>query len=67
MPGTLSKSEIFRALDDLPDQEIALEDVIERLILLKKVRSGLDQAGEGIPHEEAKEQFEKPPEERTWR
>ncbi|MFB6277939.1 MAG: hypothetical protein ABEK75_00380 [Salinibacter sp.] len=67
MPATLSKSEIIRALDDLPDEEIALEDVIERLILLKKVRSGLDQAGKGIPHEEVKEQFEKPPEERTWR
>lgn len=67
MPATLSKSEILRALEDLPDEEIALEDVIERLILLKKVRSGLDQAGEGIPYEEVKEQFNKPPEERTWR
>ncbi|MFB6097889.1 MAG: hypothetical protein ABEK84_02020 [Salinibacter sp.] len=67
MPATLSKSEIIRALDDLPDEEIALEDVIERLILLKKVRSGLDQAGEEIPHEEVKEQFEKPPEKRPWR
>lgn len=67
MPATLSKSEILRALEDLPDEEIAVEDVIERLILLKKVRSGLDQTGEGIPHEEVKQQFEKQPEERTWR
>lgn len=67
MPATLSKSEIFRALEDLPDEEIALEDVIERLILLKKVRSGLDQTGEGVPHDEVQKQFEKPPEERTWR
>ncbi|PSQ75522.1 MAG: hypothetical protein BRD33_04050 [Bacteroidetes bacterium QH_6_63_17] len=66
MPATLSKSEIFRALDDLPDEEIALEDVIECLILLKKVRSGLDQEGEGVPHDDVKQQFKKSPEERTW-
>jgi hypothetical protein len=67
MPATLSKSEILRALEDLPDEEIALEDVIERLILLKKVRSGLDQTGEGRPHDEVKQQFEKSPDQRTWR
>ena len=67
MPGTPSKSEILRALEDLPDEEIALEDVIERLILLKKVRSGLDQTDEGVPHDEVKQQFEKPPDQRTRR
>ena len=67
MPATLSKSEILRALEDFPEEEIALEDVIERLILLKKVRSGLDQTDEGIPHEEVKQQFEKPPDQRAWR
>ena len=67
MPATLSKSEILRALEDFPEEEIALEDVIERLILLKKVRSGLDQTDEGIPHGEVKQQFEKPPDQRTWR
>lgn len=67
MPATLSKSEIFRVLEDLPDEEIAIEDVIERLILLKKVRSGLGQSGEGVPHEEVKQQFEKSPDKRTWR
>lgn len=67
MPATLSKSEILRALEDLPEEEIALEDVIERLILLKKVRSGLGQTDEGIPHEEVKQQFDKSPDQRTWR
>jgi hypothetical protein len=67
IPATLSKSEILRALEDLPDEEIALEDVIERLILLKKVRSGLDQADERIPHDEVKQQFERSPDQRSWR
>lgn len=67
MPSTLSKSEILRVLEDLPDGEIAIEDVIQRLILLKKMRSGLDQAGEGIPHDEVKQQFENSPDQRTWR
>ncbi len=67
MPATLSKSEILRVLEDLPDEEIALEDVIERLILLKKVRSGLDQTDEGVPHDKVKQQFEKSPDQRTWR
>ena len=67
MPATLSKSEILRALENLPDEEISLEDVIERLILLKKVRSGLNQTGEGMPHDEVKQQFEKSPDQRTWR
>jgi len=37
------------------------------LILLKKVRSGLDQTDEGVPHDEVKQQFEKPPDQRTRR
>lgn len=67
MPATLSKSEILRALDDLPEEKIALEDVIERLILLKKVRSGLDQHEQGIPHDEVKQESKKSSDQRTSR
>lgn len=67
MPATLSKNDILRALDDLPDEEIPLRDVIERLILLQKVHSGLEQEGEGISHETVKREFTKSPDERRWR
>lgn len=67
MSATLSKSEILRAVEQLPDEEIALEDVVERLILLHKVQVGMQEKGQGITQEEAREQFEKPREERSWR
>ena len=67
MPATLSKNDILRALDDLPEENILLEEVVERLILLQKVRSGLEQEGDGFSHQEVKQQFDKSPEQRSWR
>ena len=67
MPATLSKAEIIKTVERLPDDDIALEDIIERLILLHKVQTGLREKGQGVSHEEAQEQFEKPRDQRSWR
>ena len=66
MPATLSKAEVIKAVEELPDENIALEDLIERLIVIHKVRTGLEQAGQGIPHEEVVRLFKKPRNERQW-
>ena len=52
------KSEIVRAVQDLPD-DATVEDAIERLYFLAKVERGLQQseAGETISHEEIKARF----------
>ena len=51
------KSEIFRAIQDLPD-DATVEDAIERLYFLAKVERGLEQSdGETISHEEIKARF----------
>ena len=52
------KSEIVRAVQDLPD-DATIEDAIERLYFLAKVERGLEQseAGETISHEEIKARF----------
>ncbi len=66
MPATLSKADVLKAVEELPDEGIALEDVIERLIVLRKVQAGLEQTGQGLPHAEAVEEFKKPRSERRW-
>jgi predicted transcriptional regulator len=52
------KSEIVRAVQDLPD-DATVEDAIERLYFLAKVERGLEQSesGETISHEEIKARF----------
>lgn len=66
MSATLSKADVMKAVEELPDENIALEDLIERLIVIHKVRTGLEQAGQGIPHTEVVKQFRKPRNERQW-
>ena len=50
-----AKDEILELMEQLPN-DATLEDAIERLIILYKVRQGLEQLdnGEGISHEGAK-------------
>lgn len=67
MPATLSKAEILKAVQELPDENIALEDVIERLVVIHKVLIGLEQRGQGIPHDEVEAEFAKPRDHRRWR
>jgi len=51
------KTEIIRAIQDLPDAA-TLEDAIECLYFLAKVGRGLEQSeGETISHEEIKARF----------
>ncbi len=52
-----AKTEIVRAIQDLPD-DATLEDAMERLYFLAKIERGLEQSeGETISHEEIKAKF----------
>ena len=51
------KTEIIRAIQDLPD-DATVEDAMERLYFLAKIERGLEQSkGETISHEEIKTKF----------
>ncbi len=65
MPTVQSRDDIVRIVQALPD-ETSLDDVIERLILLRKVNVGLSQVGQGMPQSEAEAEFDKPRQERSW-
>ena len=65
MPAVQSKEDVLRVVQALPD-DTSLDDVIERLILLRKVNVGLSQEGQGVPQSEAEAEFRKPREERSW-
>jgi hypothetical protein len=52
-----AKTEIIRAIQDLPD-DATVEDAMERLYFLAKVERGLEQSeGETISNEEIKGRF----------
>ncbi|MEK6334295.1 MAG: hypothetical protein AABM67_05045 [Acidobacteriota bacterium] len=52
-----TKTEIVRAIQDLPD-DATVEDAMERLYFLAKIERGLEQSdGETISHEEIKARF----------
>ncbi len=55
MPQQSNRDRIVEALQDLPP-DATFDDAIERLIFLAKIEAGLAEldAGEGIPHDEAK-------------
>lgn len=65
MPVVQSKADIVRVVQALPDDTL-LDDVIERLILLRKVNVGLSQQGMGVAQSEAEAEFRKPRAERSW-
>ncbi|MEM9998119.1 MAG: hypothetical protein AAF809_10505 [Bacteroidota bacterium] len=65
MPAVQSKEEIVRLVQGLPD-DTSLDDVIERLILIRKVNTGLAEAGQGMPQSAAEAEFRKPRQERSW-
>lgn len=65
MAAVQSKEEIIRLVQSLPD-ESSLDDVIERLILIRKINTGLAQEGQGIPQSAAEAEFRKPRQERSW-
>ena len=53
-----TKSEIIRAIEDLPD-DATVEDAMERLYFLAKIERGLEQSesGETVSHAEIKARF----------
>ncbi|MEM8559705.1 MAG: hypothetical protein AAGG50_17935 [Bacteroidota bacterium] len=65
MPAVQSKADVVRVIEALPD-EISLDDVIERLILIHKVNLGLAQEGQGISQSAAQAEFARPRTERSW-
>ena len=65
MPAIQSKDDIVRVVQSLPEGA-TLDDVIERLILLRKVNVGLEQQGQGLRQSEAEAEFRKPRQERSW-
>ena len=65
MPAVQSKADVVRVVQALPD-EASLDDVIERLVLLRKVNIGLAQHGEGVPQAEVEAEFRKARAERSW-
>ncbi|MEL6444321.1 MAG: hypothetical protein AAF089_05370 [Bacteroidota bacterium] len=59
MTSTLTKRQIVRAVENLPD-DAAVDDAIERLLFLSKIEEGLRQAehGETSSYEEVKRRLE---------
>ncbi|GMQ80819.1 MAG: hypothetical protein BMS9Abin05_0248 [Rhodothermia bacterium] len=66
MPSTISKSDIQKVMREMSADDMNLDDFIERIVLLSKVRTGLDQKGQGISQEEAMREFGKPRADRKW-
>jgi len=66
MSSTISKSDIQKVIREMSADDMNLDDFIERVILLSKIRTGLEQKGQGIPQEEAVREFGKPRADRKW-
>jgi predicted transcriptional regulator len=60
METSQTKSEIIRAIQDLPE-DATLEDAMERLYFLSKIERGLEQSesGQTISHAEIKARFQR--------
>ena len=65
MHAVQSKADVVRVVQALPD-ESSLDDVIERLILLRKINVGLSQEGQGLTQADVEAEFRKPRAERSW-
>jgi len=57
----LTKDKIRKTIDTLPDENLSIEEVVERLILLDKVEQGLQDIQDGKVHstEEVKKKLER--------
>ena len=60
MDTLLEKSDIMQTIRDL-HEEVSLEQLIDRLIFIEKVKGGLESAENGklIPHEQVKKEVSK--------
>jgi predicted transcriptional regulator len=52
----MKKSEILNALATLPEDDVTIDDVVERLLLVQQIKESIRNADEGnvVTHEEAK-------------
>ncbi len=66
MPSTISRADIQKVMRDMSSEDMNLDDFIERIILLSKVRSALEEVGQGITQAEVIQEFKKPRGERKW-
>jgi len=55
----LTREKVMQSMNELP-AEFSLDDLVERLVLIQKIESGLQQVKEGksIPHEEVKKRVQ---------
>ncbi len=61
MEATLSKTDVLKAIQELPDGDVSIDDAVMRLILLNDVRTGLDQMISGedlLTQDEVEDEFE---------
>ncbi len=56
----LTKDKVYKSLDDLPDK-FSLDELLDKLILLQKIETGLEQSDRGkiIPDDELDSKLEK--------
>lgn len=66
MPGKIFKADVRQVIQEMSGEDLKLDEFVGRLILLSKVRTGLDQTGEGVSHEDVTTEFYKPRGERKW-
>ncbi|MGM0587589.1 MAG: hypothetical protein ACQETE_04170 [Bacteroidota bacterium] len=59
MAGTSIKKRVLDSIKELPD-EASYDDIMERVYILQKIQTGLDQAEKGnlVEHEEVKKKIE---------
>jgi hypothetical protein len=65
MASVTTKDDVLRLVQDLPDDS-SLDDIIERLILVRKIEVGLAQRGEGVIQTIAEAEFRKQRQDRSW-
>ena len=60
MPEPTVRDRVLRAVGEMPDGA-TYDDVMERIYMLQKIERGRRQieAGEGVPHEEARRQMKR--------
>ena len=60
MTGTTVRDRVLRAVREMPS-DVSFDDVMERVYIMQKIERGREQiaAGQGIPHQEAKQQMKR--------
>jgi hypothetical protein len=66
MPLKILKADITNAMRTISGEDMLLDEFVLRLVVLSKVRAGIDQTGEGLDHGTVIREFNKPRTERTW-